>query len=174
MCVVKVEEWSRRHDRQVRRWVNETNLQLRAFMLRAEHEPYSIKPNNLAVLADGALAGRFSYRLVNGSAFVGVYLQPEARNKGIALDACGLSLRKVAMVGAKEVWCSVAAPNRAAFWLNAALGYKCTGESDWRVFPDGFSLPMLLKWHTDHWRFLPEPAVLYRRMSLSLSGWGNS
>lgn len=168
-----VTEWKRRHSRLIARWPNESNNHIPAFMLRAAHEPYFIKPSNLAIVADDWLAGRFSYRIVDDMAFVGLYLQPEARNKGIALEASCLSVRKVINTGVKVIWCSVAAPNRPAIWLNTAVGYRLTGDEDWRCYPDGFTLDMLLKWNTSHWRMLPEPAILYKRMVLDVSGWGN-
>lgn len=168
-----VTEWKRRHSRQISRWPHENNNHIPAFMLRASHEPYFIKPVNLAIVSDSCLAGRFSYRCIDDMAFVGLYLQPEARNKGLALQASCLSVRKVIDAGAKYIWCSVAAPNRPAIWLNSAVGYRLTGDEDWRSYPGGFTLDMLLKWNEKHWRMLPEPAILYKRMVLDVSGWGN-
>lgn len=168
-----VDEWKRRHSRLASRWQHEDNANVAAFMLRAKHEPYCIKPVSLAVLSDGDLVGRFSYRLIDGLAFVGIYLQPAARNRGIGLEASCKGIHETVAAGAREIWCSVAAPNRPAIWLNAALGYRFDGTEDWRILPDGFCLEQLIKWRCSDWRFLPEPAVLYKRMVLDVSGWGN-
>lgn len=171
---VRIDEWSRRHSRLMSRWQHETNDNMGAFMLRALHEPYCIKPTSIAILDDGGLCGRYSYRIVDGMAFVGIYLAPEARNRGLGLEASCKCMRVVIAAGADTLWCSVAAPNRPAIFLNTALGYRFDGVNDWRVLPDGFCLQQLTKWRASDWRYLPEPAVLYKRMSLDVSEWGNS
>lgn len=173
MVEVTLIEWKRRHARLMNRWPRETNPEVPAFLLRASFEPYSVLPVSLGVINRcGDLVGRFTYRLSGGSAFTGIYLHPNARNAGFAREAARLGLLHVRDQGAVTAWCSVAMPNRAAIWLNAHLGYKLDCVGDWRSLPEGFDLRLMWRWHTDHWRYLPEPAVLYKRMVLDLSGLG--
>lgn len=170
---VTIEPWRRRHSHQMEKWPRETDGQVAAFVLRAAHEPYHVKPSSLAILYTSVLVGRFTYRLYSDVCFVGLHLQPAARRRGIGLQAMCISLRYLLRLGVRSVWCSVAAPNIPAIRLYDALGFRVLPDADWRDLPEDFNLNYFDVWDRSLTRLCPKPALLYYMMELDMSGWGN-
>lgn len=166
--MIQVDEWSRSHRSDFERWPCEPNPLVSAFLLRADDEPYWWPPRSLAVLVGGQLVGRFSYRLNDGRAFVGLVLSPSWRGRRLSCSAMRASLCWLAARGVALADASVAVANIASckMLVGAGFVFDCL---EWRYLPGDYDVSLL--------RGLPEssyvlaggprglPGLLYGRLS---------
>lgn len=130
---LEVIPWNRRHRRAMTVWPAETNPLVHFYTMRSPQEPMHIAPENLAVLADGELAGRFTYRIYSpGVAFVGFALSPRWRGRRIAIPSMRGCLARLASYGLDFAYGWVASANRAAMMMDLHSGYIKTGAKEWR------------------------------------------
>lgn len=168
--MIEILQWTKKHRSELERWPKEDNLLLPALMLRAKGEPYDLPVASFALVNDGALVGRFSYRLLsNGVAFVGLVLSPAARGTGVAVPSMRGSLLRLCAMGVTAAFGSVAAANKPALMMNYASGFRLSEVFDWRDLPADFDTSLLAKCKKDTYRLLPVPAMLYRQVYVELS-----
>lgn len=172
--LVELQPWCRRFSRLMHRWQRETNPEISAFVLPGVGGIHDERPLSYGILVDGELLGRYTIRVHGFQALTGIYLSPPARNKGVAIPASTLGLDLARSLGAVLAVGDVAAPNRPAIWLNTRLGYTVRSGGEWRALPDDFPLDLMWRWNTEYWRYLPEPAVWYKQMDISLIGRDSS
>lgn len=162
--MIEVLEWSRLYRSLFERWPSEPNRLLPAFLLRSDDEPYDIPPHSFAIMFNGILIGRFSYRLMpDYFAFVGIVLSPDYRGLRLSADAMRACIIKLSDLRVKSVFCSVAVANIPSHAMLSACGFFVS-SLEWRDLPAGFDVNSLVGFPLRSYRLEPAPAMLYSRM----------
>lgn len=168
--MIEVAEWTKKHRSWLEAWPMENNPLLPAFLLRVPQEPYDYAVASFAILNEGSLVGRFSYRLLpNNVAFVGLVLSPAVRGFGFGVPAMCASLLALCALGVTSAFGSVAAANKPALAMDLAAGFRLMSTCDWRDLPVDFDVALLARCPVGSWRLFPVPAMLYHQVSVALS-----
>lgn len=169
---IEVTEWTKKHRSWLEAWPMENNPLLPAFLLRVPEEPYDYAVASFAILNEGALIGRFSYRMLpDRVAFIGLVLSPAVRGFGFGVPAMRSSLLALCAFGVTSAFGSVAAANKPALAMDLAAGFRLMSTCDWRQLPANFDLNLLARCPVGSYRLDPVPAMLYHQVSVSLSGY---
>lgn len=166
--MIEVQPWTRKHRSELEHWPSEPNLLLPAFLLRSQDEPYDVEPISFAVCYQGALIGRFTYR-VNGHriAFVGLVLSPAVRGRRLGRSAMAGSLVRLGQLGIASAYCSVAMANTPSYHMLLSSSFYMS-SLEWRLLPDSFNFSSLVGLDEKYYRLGDAPAMLYAVMFVSI------
>lgn len=167
--MIEVAEWTRRYRSELYRWPSEPNFVLTAaFLLRSGNEPYDVNPSSFAVLLDGQMVGRFTYRAVDAtSAYVGLAINPLYRGRGLAAQSINKSCDRLAVMGFRSVSCSVAQANVPSYRAFIRAGFS-PAVYEFRALPYDYDVSLLAGCEIGSYRLDPIPAMLYVSMSAVL------
>lgn len=165
--MIIIEDWGKSHRSALAAWPNEPNLMLPWFLLRSATEPYQYEPSSFAIMLDEVLIGRFTYRSMLNTAFIGIVLNPSYRGRRLSVPSLRACLLRLGMLGLSSAYCSVAVANIPSLSMLLGAGFS-SQVVDWRVLPDGFNVSSLLGFSNHSYRLLPVPAMAYISMSVAL------
>lgn len=165
--MIEVHEWTKQHRSALAAWPIEPSLFLPAFLLRSSSEPYEYTAQSYAVMLDVVLVGRFTFRSVLNTAFVGLVINPAYRGLRLSVPAMRACLVRLGTLGLASAYCSVALANVPSYKMLIASGFS-PQVVDWRLLPDSFDTGLLVGFPTFAYRLGPFPAMAYVSMSVAL------
>lgn len=166
--MIEVAEWGRSDRSDFSRWPDEPNVNLNAFLLRSQDEPWYVNPSSLSVRYNSQLIGRFSYRLLaNHSAFVGIVVNPHFRGRGFSVPAFRASLLWLVRAGVSSAFASVAVANTPSVNMLSAAGFTIN-SLEWRDLDGSPDLFDVAHWPSSSYTLRPL-SMLYARVSVVLS-----
>lgn len=169
--MIEVCPWSKKYRSELEHWPSEPNLLLPAFLLRSQGEPYAVEPINFAIVYQGALIGKFTYR-VDGHriAFVGLVLSPAVRGQRLSRPSMAGSLVRLGQLGIASAYCSVAMANTPSYAMLLSSSFYMS-SLEWRLLPQGFNCSSLIGLDDKYYRLGDAPAMLYAVMFVSIDFW---